>query len=150
MAYITTNDLSQRLGTTLYARLTDRVNGATASATVAQQIVDEAEAAANSYLARRYRTPVDLTARPEVAKVLAARVLDLAEAAAWRGSPFVSDPPQRVELLYADALRWFQDVAAGQVPLPASAPLAGPTADNDGPRYTATPRTFTADELDGL
>jgi len=150
MAYITTSDFSQRLGTTLYARLTDRVNGATASTTVAQQIVDEAEAVANSYLARRYETPVNLTAHPELAKVLAARVLDLAEAAAWRGSPFVSDPPQRVVTLHADALRWFEDVVAGRIPLPASSPPAGPKADNDGPRYTATPRTFTADELDGL
>jgi phage gp36-like protein len=150
MAYITTSDLSQRLGTTLYARLTDRVNGASANSTVAQQIVDEAEALANSYLARRYQTPVDLTAHPELAKALAGRVLDLAEAAAWRSSPFVSGPPQRVTQLHAAALLWFEEVAVGRVLLPASSPPAGPTADDDGPRYTATPRHFTADELDGL
>ena len=44
MAYITTTQLSDRLGSTLYARLTDRVNGTTANAGVGQQIVDEAEA----------------------------------------------------------------------------------------------------------
>lgn len=53
MAYVTTTQLSNRLGSTLYARLTDRVNGASADATVAQQIVDEAEAVADSYLATR-------------------------------------------------------------------------------------------------
>jgi phage gp36-like protein len=53
MAYITTSQLSERLGSTLYARLTDRVNGTTANSTVAQQIVDESQAEADSYLARR-------------------------------------------------------------------------------------------------
>ncbi len=150
MAYITTSQLSDRLGTTVYARLTDRVNGTTASSAVAQQIVDEAEALANSYLARRYQAPVSLTAHPELAKVLAARVLDLAEAGAWLGSPFVSDSPQRVQSLQAAAIRWFEDVAAGRIPLPASSPPAGPTAEDNGPYYTAPQRPFTAEELDGL
>ncbi|MCK4342023.1 MAG: DUF1320 family protein [Phycisphaerae bacterium] len=150
MAYITTTQLSARLGSTLHARLTDRVNGTTASETVAQQIVDEAVAEANSYLARRYETPVDLTAHPELADILELRVLDLAEYAAWKGSPFVSDPPQRVHQLYAAALSWFENVAAGSFPLPASSPPNSATAEDDGPRYTAREREFTGDELDGL
>lgn len=150
MAYITISQLNERLGTTLYARLTDRVNGTTASDTVAQQIVDEAEAEANSYLARRYATPVDLAAHPELASILAARVLDLAEWAAWKSTPFVSDPPARVQSLYAEAVRWLLEVGQGRVSLPAVAPPTGPTADDDGPRYVAQPRAFTADELDGL
>jgi phage gp36-like protein len=150
VAYITISQLSERLGTTIYARLTDRVNGTTADATVAQQIVDEAEAEANSYLARRYATPVDLVAHPELAGILAARVLDLAEWAAWKSTPFVSDPPARVQSLYAEALRWLAEVAQGGLSLPAAAPANSPTADDDGPRYVAEPRAFTADELDGL
>ena len=54
MAYITTTQLSARLGSTLYARLTDRVNGTTADNAVAQQIIDEVEAEADSYFAQRY------------------------------------------------------------------------------------------------
>jgi len=150
MAYITSAQLSERLGTTLYARLTDRVNGTTANSAVAQQIVDEAEAEANGYLARRYATPVNLTAHPELANLLQARVLDLAEWTAWKSTPFVSDPPQRVHALYAEALRWFQEVAQGRLSLPAAAPPSARTADDDGPRYVAGPRAFTADELDGL
>jgi len=149
MAYITTAQLNERLGG-LYARLTDRVNGATADATVAQQIVDEAEAQANSYLARRYATPVDLSAQPELAPVLEARVLDLAEYIAWRSSPFVSDVPDRVRFLFDEALRWFRAVAAGSVDLPAASPLPAPTASDDGPRVAGTQRKFTAEELDGL
>jgi len=150
MAYITTSQLSQRVGSTLYARLTDRVSGTTPNDTVAQQIVDEAEAEANSYLACRYATPVDLDSHAELCAVLEGRVLDLAEYIAWKGSPFVSDPPQRVHMLYATAIEWFEGVSAGRVVLPASAPPASPTAEDEGVRYTASPRTLTADELDGL
>ena len=150
MPYITTTQLSQRLGATLYARLTDRVNGTTADAAVAQQIVNEAEAEADSYLGRRYRTPVDLVVHPELANVLAARVLDLAEYGAWKSSPCVSDPPQRVHLMYAAALGWLEEVAHGQIVLPAAAPPSSTVAVDDSPRYVSTARVFTADELDGL
>ncbi len=150
MSYITTTQLSQRLGATLYARLTDRVNGTTPNAAVAQELVNAAEAEADSYLARRYATPVDLVARPELANLLAARVLDLAEYAAWKSSPFVGDPPQRVHLLYAAALQWFEDIAGGKLVLPAAVPPAGPLATDERPRYAGGGRVFTAEELDGL
>ena len=150
MAYITTSQLSERLGSTLYARLTDRVNGTTANSTVAQQIVDESEAEADSYLARRYQTPVNLAAHPELANILKARALDLAEYAAWKSTPFVSDSPQRVHLLYAAALRWFEDVGRGKLPLPAAFPPNSGTAEDSGPQYAAQPRQFTTEELDGL
>jgi phage gp36-like protein len=150
VAYITTTQLESRLGSTLYARLTDRVNGTTADATVAQQIVDGAEALANAHLARRYATPIDLTAHPELADILAARVLDLAEYLAWRDSPFVNVIPDRVLLLHDETSRWFAGIAAGEIDLPASSPPASRTAVDDSPRFTAPPRRFTHDELDGL
>ena len=152
MAYITIAQLSARLGATIYARLTDRVAGTTASTTVAQQLVDEAEAEANSYLAVRYRTPVNLTAHPELAATLAGRVLDLAESAAWRGSPVVSDPPQRVKTLYEAAQAWFVALAAGSVVLPADSPPEPQAArdTSETARASSSPRVFTATELDGL
>jgi len=150
MAYVTISDLSQRLGTALYARLTDRVNGMTADNTVAQCIVDEAEAEANSYLARRYAVPLDVGDYPELARLIGQRVLDIAEYLAWRSSPFVSDLPGRVEALYAEARQWFLRVAAGEIELPAARPLPDPTGHDDGPRYRSSARRFTADELDGL
>jgi phage gp36-like protein len=149
VAYITTADLSRRLGATLYARLTDRVNGTAADATVAETIVAEAESEADSYLAARYATPVSLSAHPELADVLARRVLDLAEYCAWCGSPFVSDIPARVKALYQEACSWLSRVAAG-VPLPAGRAPAPSEAVDDAPLYRAKTRAFTADELDGL
>ncbi len=150
MAYITTAQLAQRLGATMYARLTDRVNGTTANDAVGQQIVDQASAEADSYLSRRYATPIDLNMHPKVAEVLTLRVLDLAEYGAWKSSPFISDPPHRVHALHANALRWLEDVARGHIVLPAATPPAGPTACNQGPYYQAQQRIFTTKDLDGL
>jgi phage gp36-like protein len=150
MAYISTSDLSARLGATVYARLTDRVAGTTANAAVAQQIVDEAEGEANAYLSRRYATPVDVAAHSELVDVLKARVLDLAEYLAWKGSPFVNDLPSRVRALCEETRGWLERLAAGALELPASGPLPPPVAASDAPRYAAPPRVFTAEELDGL
>ena len=65
-------------------------------------------------------------------------------------SPFVSDSPRRVHVLYATALRWFEDVARGVLALPASSPPGSRTAVDDGPRYVGGGRAFTAEQLDGL
>jgi len=150
MTYLTIGDLSARLGDGLYARLTDRVAGHTASDAIAQAIVDEAEALANSYLARRFRTPLDLVAHPELADVLRGRVLDLCEYLAWRGSPFVSDLPGRVLTLFEDARRWFEQIAQGRADLPADRPPAAAESSTSGPQYASPPRSFTHDLLDGL
>jgi len=148
MAYVTTTQLSQRLGSGMYARLTDRVNGTTPDDDVGQQIIDEAEALANGYLARRYAVPVDLSSYPELANVLAVRVLDLAEYGAWKSSPFVADPPSRVQTLLTNATKWFEDVATGRLVLPATPPAT--ISAVDGPWAESAPRQFTRDELDGL
>lgn len=151
MAYITITQLQSRLGNSLYARLTDRVNGTTANATVAQQIVDEAEALADSYLATRFAVPIDLVAHPELSETLAARVLDLAEVLAWRNSPFVSDLPERIRLSGDEATRWFSGVSAGWLTLPASSPpAASPLVGGNAPEARSSERTFTREELDGL
>ena len=150
MAYITTTQFQSRLGSTLYARLTDRVNGTTADSAAAQQIVDEAEALANAQLAKRYATPIDLAAHSELTDVLEARVLDLAEYVAWRGSPFVTDIPERVRFMFDEASGWFESIGSGEIDLPASSPPASRTGVDDSPRYTEPPRAFTHDELDGL
>lgn len=150
MAYATTTQLATRLGSPLYARLTDRVNGGIADAAVAQEIVTEAEAVVNAALAQRYRTPVDLTANPELAAILASRTLDIAEFLAWKSSPFTSDIAERVRTAFDDASAWLQAVARGEVPLPAATVPAATPASADGPFVSSAPRQFTRNELDGL
>lgn len=150
MAYITTSQLSQRLGSTLYARLTDRVTGTTANATVGQELVDGAEALVNSFLAQRYQTPVDLSTRPELAALLSERALDVAEFLAWKCSPFVNDIAERVRAGYDDAQRWLTQIAQGVIPLPATALPNSTPAIAAGPFVAGATRLFTSDELDGL
>lgn len=148
MAYVTTDQLKARLGDTMYARLTDRIAGATASTTIAQELIDEAEAIVNSRLAVRYATPVDVSANAAVAAVLLARVLDVAEGLAWRASPFVTDVPDRVRVIEEDAERWLASVASGGATLPGVPSAASAPAGEV--HYTCGVRAFTSDELNGL
>ena len=129
MAYITIVQLSDRLGSSLYARLTDRVSGTTADATVAQQLVDAAEARADAWLSKRYATPIDLTKHSELVDVLESRVLDLAEYLTWRDSPFATDIPERARLVYEETSAWFGAVARGELVLPASMVPASQTGE---------------------
>lgn len=150
MAYVTKEQLESRLGSPIYARLTDRVAGETADDAVGQAIVDEASALADGWLSVRYATPIDLLVHPELANVLATRVLDLAESIAWRSSPFVGDMPDRQRFVADTARRWFEQVAAGSVTLPAASPPTGRVAVNDEPYASSAERVFTREELDGL
>jgi phage gp36-like protein len=150
MLYATTEELSGRLGATLYARLTDRVSGTTPSDTVAQQLLDAAEAEMHTYLASRYRTPIDLGMHAELAPTLKSRVLDIAEYLAWKGSPFMAGLPARVRDGYDEALLWLSRIARGEASLPASSPPASSTAESDVPRYSSATRKFTSEEFDGI
>ena len=138
-----------RLGSIFYARLTDRRLGTDGDDDVATEIATAASAEADGYLARRYATPIDLAARPELNEVLVARVTDLAEFIAWSTSPYSNNVPPRVVALRAAAVKWFEQVARGELDLPAAAAPASRSAADDAPQVTATPRTLTAGELEG-
>lgn len=149
MAYIKSEDLQARLGEAVYARLTDRRGGAEADDTVGAAIASAACAELDGYLARRFATPIDLSARPELAPVIIARVTDLAEFIAWSTSPFTRDVPPRVVALRAAAVKWFEQVVRGELDLPAGVPPDSRSAADDAPRVSGTPRTLTAEELEG-
>ena len=150
MAYATIAALQDRLGSLMYARLTDRVNGNSANATVAQQVLDAAEAEVNSYLSRRYVTPVDATGDSLLAQTLLSRTLDAAEYHAWRGSPFTSDPPARVQAAYRQLLEWLENVRLGQIVLSAARAPTAAQEESETPRYISRPRSFTAEEMGGM
>lgn len=148
MAYATIAELQDRLGTLMYARLTDRVSGLSANAAVAQQVLDAAEAEMNSYLSRRYITPMNASADATLAQILQARTLDAAEYHAWRSSPFASDPPSRVKATYAQLLDWLENVRSGRIVL--SAQRVQSQEESEAPRYASQPRSFTAEEMEGI
>ena len=147
MAYTTIASLQERVGTLLYARLTDRANGTTANATVAQRIVDEAETELNGALRQRYVVPVDTGGDAELAALLRARALDAAEVHAWKQSPFTNELPNRIQQLELRLREWLDAVAGGRIELPA---MLAPVSQRFGAAQAAqrsAPRRFTEDEL---
>ncbi|MBK8913587.1 MAG: DUF1320 family protein [Phycisphaerales bacterium] len=149
MSYVTTSQLQQRLGAPLYARLTDRAHGESADAAVAAELIASACAEVDAHLAHRFATPLDLALHPELAPLLVARVLDLAEYAAWASSPFVNGIPARVTALRARAVEWLSQVVRGTMDLPAGAPPPARTAVDDRPVVRASPPTLSREELEG-
>jgi phage gp36-like protein len=147
MSYITNADIESRLSTALYIQLTDDANTGSADATKATEARLGAEGEANSYLATRYETPVDVSSSPEVSAVLKSFVLDIAIYRLHRRKPPV--PPDVVRA-YAEAVTWLSRVASAVVQLPATIALTEPTtlgilAENTGPE-----RSMTRETLDQL
>ena len=77
MAYIVNQDIIDRVGNAKAAQLTTD-SGSVPSQTVLDEVRESAEGEANGYLARRYATPVDLSAHADLAGTLKGFVLDIA------------------------------------------------------------------------
>jgi len=120
MAYITNSDIAQRLGATTLVQLADDDGDGVADTGV----VDEARAAAegelDSYLARRYRLPLDLAGDPERANLLASVALDLASYRLRLRRPPVSEDARAD---FDKTISWLEAVAAGRIHLPSDAAL---------------------------
>lgn len=147
MSYITNADIESWLGTSAYIELTD--DAATGSANTAR--VDEArlgaEGEANSYLATRYRVPVDVSAESEVRAVLRAFILDLAAYRLHsRRPPVPADVIRRRE----EAVMWLSRVAAGIVQLPSATPVLSNTALGELASARGPRRTMTRESVEDL
>ncbi|MCH8242383.1 MAG: DUF1320 family protein, partial [Planctomycetes bacterium] len=91
MAYISNADIEERVGAQTYVQLADDDGDAVADVGVVNEARLGAEGEVNSYLARRYRLPIDLAAHPELADLLATITLDLVEFRLHSRRPPVSD-----------------------------------------------------------
>lgn len=120
MTYITNADIELRLGPAPYVQLTDDADTGAANPAVTDAARLAAEGEVNSYLARRYRTPIDLAAHPELAGLLAAVALDLAEYLLHARRPPV---PVDVTMRHRLALEWLARVAEGETALPSASPV---------------------------
>ena len=145
MGYITNDDIEERLGTALYVQLTDDAGTGSPDTDVVDSAREEAEGEANSYLAQRYKVPVDLTAYPELAEVLKGFTLDLVEYRLHTRRPPVTD---EVVAKHADAVEWLRDVAAGEVSLPAATTVAPNTASGPRGQAVGDPRLLSRGELE--
>jgi len=144
MSYITNADIEQRIGTARLTQLTDDSGAGVPDPLVTNEARLGAESEVDSYLARRYAVPIDLTAHPELAGLLISLALDLVEHRLHGRRPPV---PEDIVAKRAAAIDWLRRVASGEVELPAAATVAPNAAT--GPRATTSGETrlLSRDEL---
>jgi phage gp36-like protein len=146
MAYITNADIQERLGDDAYVQLTDDDGDGQADVGVVDEARLGAEGELNSYLARRYQVPIDLTVHPELVDVLASFALDLAEYRLRARRPPI---PKDAEKRRAQAVEWLRRVADGSLDLPSATPVASNTTRGAPGATAGEERLLTRDELSG-
>jgi phage gp36-like protein len=146
MAYITNKDIQDRLGPSLYIQLTDDSGSGSADLDVVDATRQEAEGEADSYFARRYAVPIDLSTHPELSSLIKGFVLDLAEYRLHTRRPPVTPD---VIAKHAHAVDWFQRIAVGQAELSSLATVTANAATGPVASITGEARLLTRGELDG-
>lgn len=136
MAYVTNSDIEERLGSQAYVQLTDDDGDGVADEGVVDEARLGAEGEVDSYLARRYQVPVDVSAQAELGGILVSITLDLAEYRLRSRRPPV--PAATVEQ-HSRALEWLKGVVDGLIELPTTSELPpstihGPNATTTGPQ----------------
>jgi len=146
MAYITHADIEMRLGAETCIQLADDDGDGVADPAVVDEARLAAEGEVNSYLAVRYRVPIDTAASPELAGLLRSVTLDLVECRLRARRPPVPEEARRCQDM---ALDWLRRVAEGTVELPATAEL--PATPTRGPlgQVAGETRVLTREELTG-
>ncbi len=144
MSYITNNDIELRLGTARYVQLSDDTGSGTADANVVAEARDGAQAEVDSYLARRYAVPIDLTTHLNVSPLLKSITLDLVE---YRLHARRREIPDDVVVKRTAAVVWLQRVAKGDVSLPSVAEIDINAATGINAMTTGNERVLTRDEL---
>lgn len=144
MAYITNADIEERVGSDAYVQLADDDGDGVADVGVVDEVRLGAEGEVNSYLARRFQVPIDLTVHPDLTDVLASFTLDVAEYRLRVRRPPV---PKDVADKRAQAIDWLTRVAGGLIVLPSAAPVATNTARGALGEATGEERLLSRDEL---
>ena len=144
MAYITNDDIEQRLGGASYVHLTDDDGDNVADAGVVDEARLGAEGEVDSHLARRFRVPINTTAHPELAGVLASITLDLVEYRLRARRPPL---PAEINRRRDDAVEWLTRVADGRLTLPSATPVATRDTSDVIATTTGEPRLLSRDEL---
>ncbi|MBC06355.1 DUF1320 domain-containing protein [Thalassospira sp.] len=109
MAYLTEQDLTQRIGAAELLRLSDRDGDGQADAGVITGAISEAESTINGYLTGRYSLPI--TPVPALLTGLAADI------ALYNLHPWGA--PEEMRLRFKDAMATLKQIAAGDLVLSA-------------------------------
>ncbi len=146
MSYVTDDDIARRLGPAAYVQLTDDAGAGEADSAVVAEARQGAEGEVNSYLARRYRVPIE-SAGGEVGAVLATVTLDVIEYRLHARRPPV---PDDITARYRAALSWLAAVASSEVVLPSAAALPGNPATGTVAVASGNPAVLSREELKDL
>jgi phage gp36-like protein len=123
-AYCTVAQLTARFASTVEAAYaTDNEAAGVISSTVAAECIGTAEGEINSYLAKRYRTPLSATelADTSIAELMLGVTLDMAEYHVLNRGPRIG--PEKIKQ-YERRLEWLKMVAAGEVLIPGAVEVA--------------------------
>jgi phage gp36-like protein len=127
-------------------QLADDDGDAVADAAVVDEAREGAEGEVNTYLAPRYRVPIDLGVYPELSGLIKAVVLDVAEFRLRTRRPPVAEDARR---RYEQTVEWLKRIADGVVVLPALTQLASPTNRGLHAAVRGETRVLSHDELAG-
>jgi len=147
MGYVSNADIELRLGTAVAVQLTDDAGAGVINAALLDEARSGAEGEVNSYLARRFQTPIDVGAHAEVAGLLVSVTLDLVEYRLHARRPPI--PPSVIQR-HRSALDWLGRVASGAVSLPSAIPIASSKSSGLVSGSTGEPVAFSRDDLEGL
>lgn len=147
MSYATNADIEQRLGGRAYVQLTDDEGTGTASESRVTEAREAAEGEVNSYLARRYATPVDVAGHPELAALLKSITLDWAEYRLHARRPPV---PDEVCARREASRGWLAAISTGALLLPSSNMLAESDLSGLRARATGSARVLSRSEMADL
>ncbi|GGB55079.1 hypothetical protein GCM10011316_28960 [Roseibium aquae] len=143
MPYAVLEDLIDRFGEDELFQLTDRTNrpASTIDTGIVAAHLSDAENLADSYLAKRYRLPLD-----PVPEVLTRIVCDIARATLHGRTMDKDDPVAKAK---EDAVAWLKDVVKGLVQLEAEG-LAPEQPSGGTVQVRGPDRVFSKDSLTGF
>ncbi|MCK4659164.1 MAG: DUF1320 domain-containing protein [Phycisphaerae bacterium] len=144
MSYIANTDIETRLGAERYVQLTDDSGSGAANTDVVDEARQGAEGEVDSYLARRYAVPIDLSANSELTPLLMTVTLNLVEYRLHGRRPPV---PADVLAKRDAAIGWLREVALGVIELPSATSLSSNPATGFRAATTGDVRVMSREEL---
>ncbi len=155
MSYATLVEFKARVGTRtsppgLYEQMTDRVSATTASDTIGQMLIEDAEAEVNGYLARRYAVPMDVSSDATLAAWLKRCTCILATYNGWAEHPKMSANRENVKALHDEVIAQLTAIANGKMDPPAQGTPTSASGGSSSGEAIGNTRVFTEDAMTGL
>lgn len=142
-AYLLNSEVISRIGAATAAQLTTDT-GTTADTVLIDTYISGAEGETNGYLTKRYQTPIDLTALPELANTLREVVINIVVYKLMARRPPVS---QDYRDLNSSAIDWLTKVSRGEIVLPAAATPPSATADKPMQAWKSSTPNASREEM---